>query len=288
MISVVIPTRHRNDLLARCLEQLKPGRQLLAPDQYEVIVTDDGSDSTAETMLRDRFPWVLWTAGPRRGPAANRNHGVSLAKGSWIAFTDDDCVPSSQWLAAFALATTNLGGVVFEGRTTCEAGLRRFYDEAPLNMCGGALFTCNLMVATDEFERLGGFDEGFSFSMEDTDFAERISKSGNKAQFVKESVVDHPPRRRISGVKAGRLWASRVYYAKKWRWKCTATPSLPLFVLKVRVAEMFQRYPLIDYPRATASMIAEVLHVWRFHAEWERQYRDIPAWIPAIKKHAHQ
>src|SRR5688500_16589114 len=92
--SVVIPTYHRNDLLARCLRQLVPGRQTLDASRYEVIVTDDGRDTTAEAMIRDQFSFVRWVRGPQRGPAANRNNGVKHARGEWVVFTDDDCVPT--------------------------------------------------------------------------------------------------------------------------------------------------------------------------------------------------
>ena len=54
LISVVVPTCHRNDLLARCLEGLAPGAQTLPADQYEVIVTDDGTRSTAEALIGNR------------------------------------------------------------------------------------------------------------------------------------------------------------------------------------------------------------------------------------------
>ena len=92
LFSVVIPTCHRNDALAACLERLAPGKQSLAAASYEVIVTDDGSRATSEAMLREKFPWAKWMAGPRRGPAANRNHGAKHANGNWIAFADDDCL----------------------------------------------------------------------------------------------------------------------------------------------------------------------------------------------------
>src|SRR6187397_213719 len=114
--SVVIPTCHRNEALALCLERLAPQRQacmqlaagpVVAGNEpmtlpvlgtYEVIITDDGRDSTAEELVGRRFPWAKWTAGPKQGPAANRIHGATLAKGEWIAFTDDDCLPDSGWL----------------------------------------------------------------------------------------------------------------------------------------------------------------------------------------------
>ena len=91
-ISVIIPTCHRNASLAKCLDCLAPGTQTLPPEQYEVIVTDDGSRSTAQQMVQENYPWVLWIAGPCRGPAANRNNGAEAAQGQWLAFTDDDCL----------------------------------------------------------------------------------------------------------------------------------------------------------------------------------------------------
>ena len=55
-VSVIVPTCHRNDVLAKCLDCLAPGVQTLPSDQYEVIVTDDGSQDTAEQMIHQRYP----------------------------------------------------------------------------------------------------------------------------------------------------------------------------------------------------------------------------------------
>ena len=52
-----------------------------------------------ERFLAQQYPWVSWGRGPRRGPAANRNAGALRARGEWLAFTDDDCVPDPNWLA---------------------------------------------------------------------------------------------------------------------------------------------------------------------------------------------
>jgi glycosyltransferase involved in cell wall biosynthesis len=93
LFSVIIPTYHRNDLLAKCLDCLAPGVQTLPADQYEVIVSDDGYESTAQEMIQQNYPWVKWVAGFRKGPAANRNNGAKYATGEWLAFTDDDCLP---------------------------------------------------------------------------------------------------------------------------------------------------------------------------------------------------
>src|SRR5450631_1375697 len=99
--SVVIPTCGRNTMLVRCLESLRPGEQTVDPSSYEVIVTDDAREGTSEAMIREQFPWAQWVQGPSRGPAANRNNGARYARGEWLCLTDDDCVASKEWLAAF-------------------------------------------------------------------------------------------------------------------------------------------------------------------------------------------
>ena len=105
--SVLIPTFHRNDLLVCCLDRLAPGSQTLPVSQYEVIVSDDGRDSTAEEMLRQHYPWARWVKGPQEGPAANRNFAVTQAKGTWLVFTDDDCLPELGWLKAYRERNSN-------------------------------------------------------------------------------------------------------------------------------------------------------------------------------------
>jgi glycosyltransferase involved in cell wall biosynthesis len=48
-MSVVVPTRNRPELLARCLAALL--RQDFAPDDYEIIVVDDGPDPTTRHVV---------------------------------------------------------------------------------------------------------------------------------------------------------------------------------------------------------------------------------------------
>src|SRR5262245_1366988 len=101
MFSIVVPTFRRFDQLQQCLRCLAPGTQTLDPAEYEVIVTDDeGAASPLQQQLSE-FPFARWVAGPAKGTAANRNNGAKHARGEWLIFTDDDCLPSPGWLAAF-------------------------------------------------------------------------------------------------------------------------------------------------------------------------------------------
>lgn len=219
LISVIVPTCHRNDLLGRCLECLAPGTQALQGSFYEVVVTDDGSRETAERMIFERFPWVRWVEGPRRGPACNRNNGARHASGEWLCFTDDDCLPAPGWLAAYEAAIRNDGGGadVLEGRTL--AGRPLAYDEhAPINERGGVFWSCNLAVSRTFFQKVGGFDANFPFAhQEDVDFARRLNAHGAVAVFVPEATVVHPPRKGRGLLASIRQEESSVYLAAKHR-----------------------------------------------------------------------
>ncbi len=198
LFTVVIPTFHRNDLLARCLERLAPGVQQMK--DYEVIVTDDGRETTAREMLADRFPWAVWTAAPGRGPAANRNNGAKLARGEWLVFTDDDCIPDAGWLTGFQAAEAeNPGCRVFEGQIYADRPKRSLDEIAPVNDTGGYLWSCNFAIARNLFEEMGGFDERFQTAMEDVDLNHRLKKAGHRALFVPSAKVCHPWRARGRG-----------------------------------------------------------------------------------------
>ncbi|CAN5414758.1 glycosyltransferase [soil metagenome] len=274
LISVVIPTYHRNDLLARCLERLAPGRQRLDAASYEVIVTDDGKNSTAEALVRETFPWVKWVQGPQRGPAANRNNGARHATAEWIAFLDDDCVASDDWLAAYRNAIDDKA-VIYEGRTTCNAGCHPLWEEAPINLNGGNLWSCNIMVHRRVMQELNGFDEKFpSPAMEDIDFQQRALGAGLAIKFVAQAVVDHPPRPRKFWTSAGKAWESRALYMFKHHQRDHIRYWLPAHVAKVRLQQLgstlFHRGILL----ASASAAIETLYVLRHAGEWERKYSD--------------
>jgi glycosyltransferase involved in cell wall biosynthesis len=100
IVSVVIPTYQRCASVQRAIEAL--AHQTLAPDDYEVIVSIDGSEDGTREMLAGQHAdfqlRALW--GPNRGRAAARNAGVDAARGSLIVFLDDDMVATPGLLSA--------------------------------------------------------------------------------------------------------------------------------------------------------------------------------------------
>jgi len=92
MVSVVIPTRNRPQVVSRAVKSALA--QTLTT--IEVIVVVDGPDGeTAEALseIKDSRLKVVELVN-NLGPSGARNAGVRAAKGYWIAFLDDD----DEWL----------------------------------------------------------------------------------------------------------------------------------------------------------------------------------------------
>jgi GT2 family glycosyltransferase len=194
--SVIIPTCSRNESLTKCLDCLLPETQEMGMNSYEIIVTDDGKENQAMDLIEEKYPWVKWVEGPKRGPAANRNNGAKYAKGEWLLFTDDDCLPAKNWIKAYLNSIKdNSQKFVFEGYTNADRPKKRFDEEAPINITGGNLWSCNFCIEKNFFFKVGGFDENFPYAaMEDIDFMIRVNKL-EKIEFIESAVVIHPWRR---------------------------------------------------------------------------------------------
>jgi glycosyltransferase involved in cell wall biosynthesis len=192
-LSVIIPTYKRRDVLSACLEHLAPEVQNLSLDAYEVIVTDDALADDPSDCLRQNFPWVHHNCGPQKGPAANRNSGAKSAKGEWLIFLDDDCLPEPSFLSAYLDSIQkNPDYLVFEGRTLRDRPQVRLDEEAPLNDNGGYLWSCNFLIQRKLFFELGGFCELYPYAcMEDVDFREELNARNLKFLFVPEANVIH-------------------------------------------------------------------------------------------------
>jgi len=197
MISIVIPTYNRPELLAKCLDCLSYDIQGLNKTDYEVIISDDSSNEQTKNLVKDKYSSFKFNTGPRRGPAANRNSGASKARGEWIMFIDDDCYPDSGIVKEYLKAINDKPIVkVFEGCIKADRPKQHFLEESPVNLSGGYLWSCNFLINRDLFiNELKGFDENFPFAaMEDMDVDIRLKKAGYKIIFVEDAVVIHPWR----------------------------------------------------------------------------------------------
>ncbi len=202
-ISVIIPTRDRPEQLVSCLQSLE--RQVYPPDRFEVIVVDDGGNIQLESLI-DRFNYridmKLFKQKPA-GPGKARNTGARSAKGQFLAFTDDDCIPATDWLENLAArfsssADSVIGGPAFNTLTSnlysCASQLINdffcSYHHKDHNEVG-FLASNNLAVPTDRFHAIGGF-VSFPFAGgEDREFCDRWSNQGNRIIYDPKINIHH-------------------------------------------------------------------------------------------------
>jgi GT2 family glycosyltransferase len=186
-----------------------------------VIVSDDGKNNEAKALIEKNYPWVKWAEGPKQGPAANRNNGVKQSGGSWLVFTDDDCLPDNNWLMAYAKANINFPDChAFEGAIIPDDWnlLEKDMAECPVNIKGGCFWSANIMISKKLFSAIGGFDEQFKIAaQEDQDLQIQVLKKTGIV-FIKDSMVVHPVRV-LDLSKAFRQVKARtrnyLYYASK-------------------------------------------------------------------------
>lgn len=108
MISVIIPTRNRADLLATTLESLT--RQTIGATTFEVLVVDNGSqDKTADVVQEyvSRLPNLRYFLAPEPGLHIGRHRGLRESNGEVLVFADDDIEALPTWLAAIQRAFSN-------------------------------------------------------------------------------------------------------------------------------------------------------------------------------------
>lgn len=110
MLSVVVATFRRYDVLPECLKALE--RQTVSHDEYEVLVVDNSPDEHTSMAFAERYSGsknVRWIYQPTPGLSLARNRGVQESRYPLVAFIDDDAIAAPQW-AAEILETFNVYG----------------------------------------------------------------------------------------------------------------------------------------------------------------------------------
>jgi glycosyltransferase involved in cell wall biosynthesis len=94
--SIVICSYNGAEYIAEALQSLEALNYPKA--SYEVIVVNDGStDATASIVSKFKHVKLVNRAA-RQGVGSARNAGLEKASGKWVAYLDDDCVASQDWL----------------------------------------------------------------------------------------------------------------------------------------------------------------------------------------------
>jgi glycosyltransferase involved in cell wall biosynthesis len=194
-ISVVVPAYNRPEGLTALLAAL--AEQSYPPYRFEVLVCDDGSKpALAERVATKDLPFSLnFLREDNQGPAAARNRGLKAARGSIVAFTDDDCLPLPHWLEAIAEALQKPEAYAVHGPTySTVPPIDPFVHSLHIEQVHGVA-TANFAARKDKLLAVDGFDETFRAPyFEDEDLSRRLQQRFGEITWAPEARVEHPPR----------------------------------------------------------------------------------------------
>ena len=116
MISICIPTYKRPQQLQTLLHTLLTA--VAHPEPIEIVICDNDAGRSAEAVVdaasKTADVPVRYFNEPEQNISIARNRTIKEARGNWIAFIDDDEMPTAGWLAALhTTATQSLADGVF-------------------------------------------------------------------------------------------------------------------------------------------------------------------------------
>jgi GT2 family glycosyltransferase len=210
--SVIICTRDRAASLSRTLESFKNASTGWTM-KWELVVVNNGSrDATLELLtqaLKERWAPLRVLEEPSAGVSRAKNRGAAEARGSVLAFTDDDCLVTSSWLPEILRPFHEDPDVgVVGGRSeladdrlfphcvrTSRVPMTYRWPTEPDFAAGN-----NLAIRANALRRVGGFDTRLGpgtkvHSAEDNELIYRLLRAGYSARFTPEALLYHDHRR---------------------------------------------------------------------------------------------
>ncbi len=201
-VSVIIVTLNRRKKLEKCLKSLY--NMDYPPSKFEVIVVDGDSVDGTKEMIRRYFPKVNLIVDKRKGIPFARNTGWKHAKGTLVAYTDDDCIVDLSWLRSLVSGFTSdkiagVGGPVLYSHPEAMPGL--FYETpvGPFSLGGRKRFlkpyenliTANLAIRIEIFKKIRFFESLIYNDSEDYEFCRSVMEAGYKLLYLPNAKVYH-------------------------------------------------------------------------------------------------
>jgi O-antigen biosynthesis protein len=217
LVTIVIPTRDRPDLLRRCIDTL---RRNTAYPRYELLVIDNASvQSATKEFFRELENYSDTRVLAHDAPfnfSALVNIGAAEARGDVLCLLNNDVeVIQSEWLSRMVDFATREGigavgallcyadGVIQHAGVTLGvggAGAHTLRHQKLEEQAGNELLVARnvsavtaacLVVEIGAFRAAGGFDESLAVSCNDIDFCLRLQRLGLRNVFTPNARLIH-------------------------------------------------------------------------------------------------
>ncbi|BAN36775.1 glycosyl transferase family 2 [Sulfuricella denitrificans skB26] len=269
-VSIIVCTYNRAESLRDTLSALhaqktSPSREL------EVVVVDNNSKDQTRAVVEEMqrvWPQLRYEFQGEQGLSHARNHGIAVAHGNTLLFTDDDVLPEPDWVEV------TLAGLEKYRADSCGGYIapiwevpppswltERFYgflairtdrsDDYVITSPSQAPFGANMAFRREVFQKVGGFDTSRGrkgkvlASGEDGELFERILSAGLKAVFLGQSRVHHK-------VESFRLTKR---YFRRWRFQSSRNIAQNKKMVGERRLLNIPLYVFPQFLRAVARML---------------------------------
>lgn len=291
LVTVTVCTRDRPDDLRRCLAALD---RLDYAALDRLVIDNAPSDDRTERLVREAFPNVRYVREPWPGLNRARNRAIEEARGTWIAFTDDDTEADPSWIRGIVQAIADYPGaeaitgltlpaaldtrahLVFEAAGTFARGFeqRRFARDRARTHLSPGLFGAgaNMAFRRDALVRLGGFDPALDVGTPtngggDIEMFLRLIEEGGVLVYEPRALVRHHHRREMDAL-ARQFAGWGAYYAVLQR-TAQAYPHLRGAALRRGLAWFLRRHlarplkrAILPSPVPWSLLTAERVGVW--------------------------
>lgn len=233
-ISTIIPTKNGHATIVRAVQSalnqtLKPQEILIISDHDLSISSGKESAERLQNILTVHFNNPIASGqiriiqGQAKGPGIARNLGVAEAKGSLIAFLDDDDIWNDatkiERQAAYLAAHPEIDVVGTETTYFIDENSHRFKtiiqptdpDAVRLQMLlRNPLMTSSVLMRKSAFEAAGGFKP--MYLAEDYDLWLRMNKKVNRIANVEGTSIEYAVRSGSASQKKKIRMACTVYF----------------------------------------------------------------------------
>ena len=221
-VSIIIVNYNGKELLQKCLDSLLNVRY----DNFEIILVDNNStDGTVEFITKNHPSIIIIKLDSNKGFAEPNNIAAKLAKGEYLLFLNNDTIVTPNFISEMVKVMEtdkkiaicqslllkpdgsidssgdfidNLG-VVYNSKTKID-------EIREVSSAKGA----SMLVRSDIFKKLNGFDQKFFVTFEDVDLCWRSWILGYRVLIIPTSIVYH-----VGGITIKKLKSEIAFHGFK-------------------------------------------------------------------------
>ena len=219
MVSIIIPHYNGEDLLYNCIDSIYKN---ISIKDFELIVVDNASTDDSINRIKSSFESVkIISSNSNLGYSGGCNLGATHASGKYLLFLNNDTEHSSEWiekLVHFLDSNSNIAAVqpkilnIYNKKLFDYAGgTGGFIDKFCFPFVQGRIFDtleedhgqynnpskifwasgAAIMIRSNVFKELEGFDKIYFSYMEEIDFCWRVQSLGYEVWSFPSSYIYH-------------------------------------------------------------------------------------------------